>query len=375
MIPYGHQLITQEDIDAVVDVLKSDWLTTGPHIEKFERSLCEYTEAKFAVATNSATSALDIAVQALDLPHGSEVISTAFTFAATNNALLYNGLKPVFADIRRETRNIDPEDIRRKITRKTRAIMVVDFAGHPCDLKEIREIAEDHNLFLIEDAAHALGSSYNGKKIGTFADITVFSFHPVKPITTGEGGATVTEDSDLAEKMHLLRSHGIIKSKDTTENQETSWQYDMKMLGRNYRLTDIQAALGLSQIKKLDQFIRKRNSLALQYMKELEDVPFIELPVTKDQIGHGWHLFTVLVNGINRNHFYSHLRNYGIGANVHYIPTYRFSYYKEHQPNDFSKYPVTEDVFNRIITLPLYPGMADEDLWKVIDVIKAFELK
>jgi UDP-4-amino-4,6-dideoxy-N-acetyl-beta-L-altrosamine transaminase len=375
MIPYGHQSIDKDDIDAVIEVLTSDWLTTGPYIEKFEKSLCDYTGAHYAVVVNSATSALDIAVQALELPPGSEVISTAFTFAATNNALLYNGLIPVFADIQRETRNIDPEDIRRKITGKTRAIMVVDYAGHPCDLDEIREIADVHNLFLIEDAAHALGSSYNGKKIGTFADITVFSFHPVKPITTGEGGAALTDDCDLAEKMRLLRSHGIIKSNNSTENQDTPWQYDMKMLGRNYRLTDIQAALGLSQIKKLDQFIQKRNSLAIQYRKELEDVPFIELPATKEQIGHGWHLFTVLVNGINRNHFYSHLRNHGIGVNVHYIPTYRFSYYREHLPTDFSKYPVTEDIFNRIITLPLYPGMNDEDLCKVIDAIKTFELK
>jgi UDP-4-amino-4,6-dideoxy-N-acetyl-beta-L-altrosamine transaminase len=372
MIPYGHQLIEKEDIDAVIDVLTSDWLTTGPYIEKFENSLCEYTGAHHAVVVNSATSALDIAVQALELPPGSEVISTAFTFAATNNALLFNGLTPVFADIQRETRNIDPEDIRRKITGNTRAIMVVDYAGHPCDLDEIREIAEENDLFLIEDAAHALGSSYKGKKIGTFADITVFSFHPVKPITTGEGGAALTDNFDLAEKMRLLRSHGIRKESKPGEEMGISWQYDMIHLGRNYRLTDIQAALGLSQMKKLDLFIRKRNELALQYQKELSDVPFIQLPNTKKNVLHGWHLYTVLVRNINRNHFFGYLREKGIGVNVHYIPTYRFSYYQRHVPTDYSHFPVTEEIFQRIITLPLFPNLDTQTLDYIIEKIRAY---
>lgn len=372
MIPYGHQLIEKEDIDAVIEVLTSDWLTTGPYIEKFEKSLCEYTGAHHAVVVNSATSALDIAVQALELPRGSEVISTAFTFVATNNALLYNGLTPVFADIQQETRNINPEDIRRKITGNTRAIMVVDYAGHPCDLDEIREIADEHDLFLIEDAAHALGSSYNGKKIGTFADITVFSFHPVKPITTGEGGAALTENSDLAETMRRLRSHGIIKEEKSADEQNFTWQYDMEMLGRNYRLTDIQAALGLSQMKKLDMFIQRRNELALQYQKELQDISFIHLPSVRKNVNHGWHLFTVLVRNIDRNHFFGYLRTRGIGVNVHYIPTYRFTYYRTHAPVKFVDYPVTENIFNRILTLPLHPKMIESDMSAVIEAVKEY---
>jgi len=375
MIPYGHQLIEREDIEAVIGVLTSDWLTTGPYIEKFESSLCEYTGAHHAIAVNSATSALDIAVQALELPPGSEVISTAFTFAATNNALLYNDLKPVFADILQDTRNINPQDIRRKITPSTRAIMVVDYAGHPCDLNEIREIADEHDLYLIEDAAHALGSTYNGKKIGTFSDITIFSFHPVKPITTGEGGAALTNNSDLANKMYLLRSHGVVKSGNHTIDTGKSWQYDMTHLGRNYRLTDIQAALGLSQMKKLDLFIRKRNELAVQYQKELSDVPFIELPETRKGILHGWHIYTLLVRDIDRNRFFAYMRDKGIGVNVHYIPTYRFSYYLNRLPQKFTNFPVTEEVFKRILTLPLHPGMSNSDMCKVIDSVITYNQK
>lgn len=240
MIPYGHQWIDSEDINAVIGVLQSDWLTTGPKIGEFEQALCSYTSALHAVAVNSATSALDIAVQALDIPKGSEVITTPFTFAATNNSLLFNGLVPVFADIQKDTRNIDPDSILNRITKKTKAIMYVDYAGHPCDIKALQQIAEDHDLFLIEDAAHALGASYRGIKVGTFADITVFSFHPVKPITTGEGGVAVTQDPQLAERMQLLRSHGIKKVGVSNKDQTTAWMYDMVMLGRNYRLTDLQ---------------------------------------------------------------------------------------------------------------------------------------
>jgi UDP-4-amino-4,6-dideoxy-N-acetyl-beta-L-altrosamine transaminase len=372
MIPYGHQCIEEEDIEAVIQVLKGDWLTTGPYVDEFEKALCSYTGASHGIAVNSATSALDIAVQALCLPPGSEVISTPFTFAASNNALLYHSMHPVFADIQHATRNIDPEDIRKRITKKTKAIIYVDYAGQPCDIDEIREIADEHDLLLIEDAAHALGASYKGKKIGTFADITIFSFHPVKPITTGEGGVAMTNDPVIAKRLALLRSHGIEKGNVASQNPETAWQYDMNMLGRNYRLTDIQAALGLSQIKKLDPFIQKRNSLAERYKKELADVPFLELPQTLNPAVHGWHLFTVLVKGINRNHFFGYLRNHGIGVNVHYIPTYRLSYYREHVPTDFSHYPVTEDIFNRIVSLPIYPAMTEKNLEYVIDTIRKY---
>jgi len=372
MIPYGHQWIDDDDVDAVVRVLKSDWLTTGPCVAEFEQALCSYTGAKNAIAVNSATSALDIAVQSLDLPRGSEIITTPFTFAATANSILFNGHIPVFADIQRETRNIDPESIRSKITKKTRAIMYVDYAGQPCDIEEIRAIADEYNLLLIEDAAHALGASYRNKKVGTFADITVFSFHPVKPITTAEGGAALTDNPVLAERMRLLRSHGIKKEISPQANSGKAWEYDMVMLGRNYRITDLQAALGISQMTKIDTFISKRNELASYYHKHLKDIPFLELPTTTPGVHHGWHLYTLLVTGIERDSFFDYLREQEIGVNVHYIPTYRFSYYKDHLPTEVTGYPVTEDVFSRIITLPLYPGINSQMTDFVIEKIRAY---
>ncbi|MCM1987219.1 UDP-4-amino-4,6-dideoxy-N-acetyl-beta-L-altrosamine transaminase [Methanococcoides seepicolus] len=374
MIPYGHQSIDENDVEEVVKVLNSDWLTTGPKVSEFENIICEYVGCKYAIAVNSGTSALDIAVSSLDLPKGSEVITTPFTFVATSNALLYNNLKPIFADIKKDTRNIDPEDILRKITAKTKAIIYVDFAGHPCDIDEIKKIAREYDLRLIEDASHAFGASYHGKMIGNFADLTVFSFHPVKPITTGEGGVVVTDNPELAEKVRLLRNHGIDKDAATRYGPDAGWAYDMKMLGRNYRMTDIQAALGISQLKKLDGFIGRRNEIANLYNELLDGCEFVETPITKEGVGHGWHIYTVLLNeSINRNEFFKYMRKNEIGVNVHYIPIYHFSYYREHFDLDENDFPETEDVFNRIITLPIYPGMKDEEVELVVKTIKAWK--
>lgn len=361
-IPYGHQSIDDEDIRYVIEVLKSDWLTTGPTVDQFELNLATYIGTRHAVAVNSGTSALDIAVQALDLPKGSEIITTPFTFAATSNAIIYNGHVPVFADIDPTTRNIHPDAIKRGITPKTRAIIYVDYAGHPCAIDGIRQIAQEHDLLLIEDACHAFGASYNNRKIGTHADMTVFSFHPVKPITTGEGGAVVTENSDLDAKLRMLRSHGITHNVGNMFGEGASWGYDMQYLGRNYRMTDIQAALGISQLKKIDSFIEKRNKLAALYTETLSDLEWLDLPRTYDRVTHGWHLYTVLVKGVERNTLFSYLKELGIGVNVHYIPTYKFSYYLRYYPQNADAFPNTEDVFNRILTLPLYPGMNDEDV-------------
>jgi len=361
-IPYGHQSIDEEDIQSVIEVLKSDWLTTGPAVDLFEQELAGYVGARHAVAVNSGTSALDIAVQALDLPEGSEIITTPFTFAATSNSILYNGHIPVFADIDPVTRNIRPDEIRRRITPKTRAITYVDYAGHPCAIDEIQEIAREHNLLLIEDACHAFGASYKSRKIGTFADLTVFSFHPVKPITTGEGGAVVTDDPDLDAKLRLLRSHGITRDVGGMFGEGASWGYDMQLLGRNYRMTDIQAALGVSQLKKIDSFIRRRNELAALYTRALSDLTWLDLPATQSDVTHGWHLYTVLLRGVERNTLFSYLKERGVGANVHYIPTYKFSYYQRHYPQNPNAFPNVEDVFERILTLPLHPSMRDEDV-------------
>ncbi|HQK83203.1 MAG TPA: UDP-4-amino-4,6-dideoxy-N-acetyl-beta-L-altrosamine transaminase [Atribacter sp.] len=368
-IPYGHQLIDDQDILSVVDVLKSEWLTTGPAVNLFEQELCKYIGAQYAVAVNSGTSALDIAVQSLDLPKSSEIITTPFTFVATSNAILYNGHIPVFADINPNTRNINPEDIRKKITQKTRAIIYVDYAGHPCAIDEIKEIAQDNNLWLIEDACHAFGASYKKRKIGTFADMTVFSFHPVKPITTGEGGAVVTDDPKLTEKLRLLRNHGIDRNIKNMFGEGSHWAYDIVKLGKNYRMTDIQAALGASQLRKIDYFITLRNNLAKIYEELLGELPWLETPQCYDNIRHGWHLYTVLLNGINRNNLYYYLHKNNIGANVHYIPIYKFSYYQKRFQNVTWEFPATEDVFNRILTLPLHPAMTEQHVEYICEIL------
>ena len=369
-IPYGHQWIDEEDIEEVVEVLKSDWITTGPKIEEFETALCKYIGCKYAVAVNSGTSALDIAVQALNLPAGSEIITTPFTFVATSNAVLYNNLKPAFVDIEKETRNINPEEIRKKITEKTKAVIYVDYAGHPCDIEEIKDIAEEHDLYLIEDASHAIGAEYKGRKVGNFADMTVFSFHPVKHITTGEGGAVVTNNEDFYEKLKMLRNHGIDKSALDRFGPKAGWAYDLKFLGRNYRITDFQAALGISQLKKLNAFIRRRGEIVEKYNAAFDAVSEIETPIAKPYVKPAWHIYTVLLKSIDRDVFFSVMRGKGIGVNLHYIPIYRFSYYQENfniNPKDF---PVTEEVFSKIVTLPLFPRMEDEEVEYVIENTK-----
>ena len=369
-IPYGHQWIDEEDIEEVVKVLKSDWITTGPKIEEFENALRRYVGCKYAVAVNSGTSALDIAVQTLNLPRGSEIITTPFTFVATSNAVLYNNLKPIFVDIEKDTRNINPEEIRKKITDKTKAIIYVDYAGHPCDIEEIKDIAEEHDLYLIEDASHAIGAEYKGKKIGNFADMTIFSFHPVKHITTGEGGVVVTNNKDFYERLKMIRNHGIDKSALDRFGPEAGWAYDLKFLGRNYRITDFQVALGISQLKKLDEFIRRRKEIVEMYNEAFKSMPEIETPIVKPYIKPAWHIYTVLLDGINRDEFFREMREKGIGVNVHYIPIYLFSYYQEHfnfNPNDF---PVTEEVFSKIITLPLFPKMKDAEIFYVVKAVK-----
>lgn len=372
-IPYGLQWIDEEDIDEVVSVLKSDWITTGPKIKEFEDALCSYVECRYCATVNSGTSALDIAVQSLDLPQDSEIITTPFTFVATSNAIIYNGHKPVFVDICSDTFNIDPDEIRKKITPRTKAIIYVDFAGHPCDIKEIKEIAREFDLYLIEDACHAIGAEYDHEKVGNFADLTVFSFHPVKNITTGEGGAVATNNKELYEKLLLLRSHGIDKNALDRYGPNASWAYDMKYLGRNYRMTDFQAALGISQLKKLGSFLKMRSELASLYNELLDDVGFVRLPVMKNNIKHAWHIYTILLNeSIDKDKFFKYMRAANIGVNVHYIPVYRHSYYINRfniNPIDF---PRTEAVFKNIITLPLYPKMGHEDVLYICNKIRNY---
>lgn len=363
IIPYGHQSIDDCDIEEMIKVLKSDWITCGPKVNEFENVLCSYVGSKFGVAVNSGTSALDIAVGSLNLPKGSEIITTPFTFVADSNCILYNNHIPIFADIDPKTYNIDPAQIRKKITNKTKAILYVDYAGQPCRIDEIKEIAEEHDLYLIEDASHALGAEYKGKKAGSLADLTVFSFHPVKPITTGEGGATITNNEELYNKMRSLRNHGMDKGID----ERTGYNYDIKLLGRNYRITDFQCALGISQLKKIDAFIKRRNEIAAMYNDEFEKIDGITSQYVLPYITHGWHIYPVLVE--NREKVFLKLRDNEIGVNVHYVPTYNFSLYKQFNidPKD---YPNTEHISSKVLSLPIYPKMTDGEVERVIKTVK-----
>lgn len=365
-IPYGRHSIDEDDIRAVEEVLKSDFLTTGPKVAEFEKMLGGYVGAKHCAAVNSGTSALDIAVGALELPVGSEIITTPFTFVASSNCILYNNCRPVFADIDAKTYNIDPEQIRKKITPKTKAIIYVDYAGQPCEIDSIKEIAEEKDLYLIEDACHALGAEYKGMRVGSFADMTVFSFHPVKHITTGEGGAVTTENEEFHSRMKLLRNHGM----DKTSSERTGYLYDMKVLGRNYRITDLQCALGISQLRKIGNFLKRREGLAKLYNEGLGGAKGVTIPYVRSDVRHAWHLYTILLEkGKDRDKFFYGMRARGIGVNVHYIPAYKFSYYKQFgiNPKDF---PNTEDIYSRIITLPMFQGMSDEDCERVIAAVK-----
>lgn len=366
-IPYGLHWIDEKDINEVANVLRSNWITTGPKIKEFEDAICEYIGCGYCAAVNSGTSALDIAVQSLELPVGSEIITTPFTFVATSNAIIYNRHRPVFADICPDTFNIDPEDIRRKITENTKAIIYMDYAGQPCDIRALKKIADEFGLYMIEDACHAIGAEYEQKKVGNFADMTIFSFHPVKHITTGEGGAAVTDNKELYEKLSLLRTHGIDKNAMDRYGPDSLWAYDMKYLGRNYRITDFQAALGISQLRKLDGFIKRRSELASMYNELLRDVDNVRIPILKNNVRHAWHIYTILLHeSINRDIFFKYMRAANIGVNVHYIPAYRHSYYVKNFNFDKNHFPMTEDAFKRIITLPLFPLMKDKDVEYVV---------
>lgn len=362
--------ISESDAEEILHVLKTGWLTTGPKIEEFENAIKDFIGCKFAVAVSSATAGLDIAIQALNFPADSEIITTPFTFVASSNAILYNNCTPVFADIDHKTYNIDTKNIQEKITEKTRAILPVHYAGQPCDMEAIKEIAKEHNLFVIEDAAHAIGAEYEGRKIGTIGDLTVFSFHAAKNIVTGEGGVVTTDNEELYKKLLLLRSHGIDKSTMQRYGASAGYEYDMKVLARNYRITDVQCAIGLTQLRRFNEFFSRRQKIVEMYNKALSKIPEITLPFVSPNVRHGWHIYTILLNDVDRDAFFKEMKSKNIGVNVHYIPVYRHTYYKNRfniNPKDF---PITEDIFKRIVTLPLFPKMADEDVNDVITATK-----
>lgn len=370
MIPYGKQTIEQDDIQAVVDVLKSDFLTTGPKIAEFEQTVADYVGAKYAVAISNGTSALHAACFAAGIEPGDEVITTPLTFAASANCVLYCGGTPVFADVDPKTYNIDPEDIQRKITDRTKAIIAVHLAGQPCDMDAIHSIAREHGLIVIKDGAHALGSVYKGKKVGSMSDMTTFSFHPVKPITTGEGGMIVTDNEDFYKKMILFRSHGITRDDSMMTRNDGPWFYQQFNLGYNYRITDIQCALGCSQMKKLDRFLARRKEIVARYNEAFADCDNIITPYQLSDTESGWHLYIVQVKKCDRRQVFENMREKGIGVNVHYIPVYMHPYYQEHGYENVHC-ANAEEIYSHIISLPLYPGLTSEQQDYVIDTLKS----
>jgi len=364
MIPYGKQHVDEDDIAEVVATLRSDWLTQGPKILAFEEALAKHCDAKYAIVANSGTSALHLAYRAINLGSGDEVITTPNTFAATSNMLLAVGAKPIFCDIRLDTYNIDESKIEKLVTLRTKAIVPVHFAGHPCKMKTINKIAKKHKLRVIEDACHALGAKYDGRKIGSTSDMVIFSFHPVKSITTGEGGCIVTGNKSLYDQAAYLRSHGISKDKNGTNV--------MKDLGYNYRMNDIQASLGLSQIKKLNHFVEQRHQVAAWYQKNLKETSEIILPVEESWCYSSWHLYIIRTREPKeRDGLREYLKQNGIGVNFHYPAVYKHPYYQEHGYKKTSLINM-ELYHHSCITIPCFPDLKSGEVKYVSDKIKEY---
>ncbi len=372
LLPYGRQLIGDDDIAAVAKVLSSDWLTTGPTVEKFESAVCNFTGAKHAVAVSSGTAALHAAMFALGIGPGDEVVVPTMTFAADANAVVYQGGLPVFADVDPDTLLIDPADAESKITRRTKAIIAVDYAGQPCDYDALRDICRRKNIALVADAAHAFGAKYRGDPVGTLADLTILSFHPVKHITTGEGGMVLTDNPSFDGRVRRFRNHGI----STDHRQRTAkgtWYYEMVDLGYNYRLTDIQCALGISQLRKLPRWIDRRREIAKTYDSAFAGLPAKPLR-TRPEVFHVYHLYVVRLDlddlGKDRDALFLALRERGLGVNVHYIPVHLHPFYRRHFVTGPGMCPVAEDAYKRILSLPMFPAMSDQDVSHVISAVQ-----
>ena len=369
-LPYFQPLIGEEEIEEVMDTLKSGWLSMGPKTVKFEELIAEYTGAKEAIAVSSCTAALHVSLITLGIGKGDEVITTPFTFAATGNVVIHVGAKPVFVDIKRDTYNIDPEKIEEAVTRQTKAIMPVHYAGQACDMEAITEIAQRHDLYVIEDAAHAIGAEYQGRKVGTISDTTCFSFYATKNITTGEGGAITTSDGKLAEKLRVLRLHGISKDAWKRYLAEVSWYYEIQDCGWKYNMSDIQAALGIPQLKKLDGFIETRRKYAKIYNEEFGKIEGIITPYEKPGVKHVYHLYPILLEAFDRDEFIERMAKKGIGCSVHFIPLHLHPFYRDRFGFEKGDFPNAKWVYEREASLPLYPRMSEEDVWLVIDAVK-----
>lgn len=370
-LPYGKHYIDESDINAVIDVLNSDFITQGPIIGEFEKKLADYFQARYAVVFNSGTSALHAAYFAMGLENGDQIITSPITFVSTSNAALYLGAKPIFSDVEEETGNINASIIECKMNDNVKSIVPVHYAGNPVDLKSIHKLSKENDLVLIEDAAHAMGANYNGHQIGScqYSDMTIFSFHPVKHITTGEGGAVLTNNSDYYDKLLTFRSHGITKE-NFYSPADGDWYYEMQHLGYNYRMTDIQAALGISQLKKLKNFVERRRKIARIYHEAFEENPYFNV-LTTNENDSSYHLFPILLKDEyqkKKKEIFNILKNQKLGVQVHYIPVYLQPYYLN---NGYKRgtCPIAESFYEKEISIPIFPAMTDEDIISVINTV------
>lgn len=368
-IPYGRQAVDEDDIAAVAEVLRSDWLTTGPAVARFEQGVSDFTGAAFGVAVASGTAALHAAMAVLDIQPGDEVLVPALTFIATANCVVYQGGTVVFVDVLPESLLLDPADVKRKITPRTKAVIAMDYAGQPCDYKALRNITKEHGLALVADSCHALGGRYGSQRVGTLADLTVFSFHPLKHITTGEGGMLVTDTEGYAEAARSFRNHGIILDHHQRHSQST-FRYDMQELGYNFRISDIHCALGLSQLGKLSAWLKRRQEMACLYDALCADLLGVFPLHCRDSTGHAYHLYVVrLDGGIDRQAVFQYMRHNQIGVNVHYQPVYQHGYYRSLGYAD-GLCPVAEEAYDRILSLPMYIGLTDEQIRRVVMTLR-----
>jgi perosamine synthetase len=372
LLPYGHQTVDEQDCRAVSEVLLSSWLTTGPKVRQFEQSFARFTHAGEAVAVNSGTAGLHAAMHALNIGPGDEVIVPSLTFAASANCVLYQGATPVFVDVDPDTLLIDVADVKAKITARTRAIVAVDYAGQPCDYEALREVAQTKGLGLVADACHSLGATYKESPVGTLADLNVFSLHPVKAMTTGEGGMITTESFEVAYRMRCFRNHGVTSNHFERE-QQGSWLYDMAALGHNYRLSDIHCALGLSQLGRLQGWLERRRAIARRYDEAFAPLDGVTPLAVRSDRQHAYHLYVVRLDEnclrADRSHIFSALRAEGIGANVHYLPVHLHSYYRERFGTAPGLCPRAENAYKEILSLPIFPGMSDSDVTDVIEAM------
>jgi perosamine synthetase len=371
MIPVFRPSMGDEEIEAVAQTLRSGWIGLGPKTEEFERKFAEYIGVRYAVALNSCTAALHLAVNVLGIDSG-EVITTPLTFVSTAHAILYNNATPVFADIQGDTLNIESADIKRKLTKKTRAIIPVHYGGHPCDMDEISSVASKYNIYVIEDAAHACGAEYRGKKAGTLGHLGCFSFHAVKNLATGDGGMITTNDEQLYNKLLKLRWVGITKNTYQRNLEGYSWYYDVDCLGFKVHMNDITASIGIVQLKRLDEMNAKRREIVNRYNKEFHKLGWIETPVEKEYVISSLHNYVIKVNKGDRNKLIAHLAERGISSGVHYMPLYLHPYYKK--KGIAGDCPVVDGVWKKLVSIPLYPDMTNADVDKVISSIKEFKL-